>query len=126
MPFASQAQTPAKVWRIGMLETTSITLNGANLDAFRQGLREAGYVEGQNLIIEYRSADGRGERFAEMANELAALKVDLIVTRGTPAALAAKTCIANDSRRHGQFRGPRWQRCRRHPCAARWECHGTQ
>jgi putative ABC transport system substrate-binding protein len=86
----SLAQPQGKVWRIGMLETTSIRLNGANLGAFRQGLREAGYVEGQNLIIEYRSADGRGERFAEMANELVALKVDLIVTRGTPAALAAK------------------------------------
>jgi putative tryptophan/tyrosine transport system substrate-binding protein len=90
MPFASQAQTPAKVWRIGMLETTSTALNAANLDALRQGLRELGYIEGRNLIIEYRSADGRAERFPDLATELVSLKVDLIVTRGTPASLAAK------------------------------------
>jgi putative ABC transport system substrate-binding protein len=73
-----------------MLETISIALNAAHLDAFRQGLRELGYVEGQNVVIEYRSADGRQERFPELAMELVRLKVDLIVTTGTPAALAAK------------------------------------
>src|SRR5262249_24257551 len=55
-----------------------------------QGLRELGYVAGQNLTIEYRSADGRSERFPELATELVGLRVDLIVSRGTPAALAAK------------------------------------
>jgi putative ABC transport system substrate-binding protein len=79
MPFASQAQTPAKVWRIGMLDTTSTTLNAANLEAFRQGLRELGYAEGRNLIIEYRSTDGRIERFVDLAVELVGMKVDLIV-----------------------------------------------
>ena len=73
-----------------MVETVSTELNAANLNAFRQGLRELGYVEGQNLIIEYRSADGRSERFADIAAELVGLKVDLLVTRGTPASLAAK------------------------------------
>jgi putative ABC transport system substrate-binding protein len=73
-----------------MLETTSATLNAANLAAFRQGMRELGYVEGRNLIIEYRSADGHGERFANLAAELVGLQVDLLVTRGTLAALAAK------------------------------------
>jgi len=73
-----------------MLETTSTALNAANLDAFRKGLRELGYVEGQNLVIEYRSADGRDERFPDLVTELVHLKVDLIVTRGTPSALAAK------------------------------------
>ena len=72
-----------------MLETTDAALNRANLDAFREGLRALGYVEGQNLAIEYRSADGRAERFAAHAAELVASKVDVIVTRGTPAALAA-------------------------------------
>jgi putative ABC transport system substrate-binding protein len=90
MPFASQAQTPAKVWRIGMLETTSTTLNAANLEAFRQGLRELGYAEGRNLIIEYRSTDGRIERFVNLAVELVGMKVDLIVARQTAAAIAAK------------------------------------
>ena len=89
-PLTAEAQPPGKVWPIGMLETTAPALNTANLDAFRQGLRELGYVEGQNLVIEYRSADGQPERFPGLATELVGLKVDLIVTRGTPAALAAK------------------------------------
>jgi putative tryptophan/tyrosine transport system substrate-binding protein len=88
--LASFAQAQDKVWRIGMLETVSTTLNAANLDTFRQGLRELGYIEGRNLIIEYRSTDGHAERFPDLATELVRLKVDLIVTRGTPAALAAK------------------------------------
>ena len=89
-PFAVEGQPTGKVYRIGVLETVSSTLNTANLDAFRQGLRELGYVEGQNFVIEYRSADGRPERFPGLATELVRLKVDLIVTRGTPAGLAAK------------------------------------
>jgi putative ABC transport system substrate-binding protein len=89
-PLVSFAQAQDRVWRIGMLETVSTELNAANLAALRQGLRELGYVEGRNLIIEYRSADGRSERFAALATELVGLKVDLIVTRGTPASLAAK------------------------------------
>jgi len=89
-PYRVVAQQTGKIWRIGMLETTSAALNAPNLDAFRQGLRELGYVEGRNLSIEYRSADGRGERFADLAGELVSLKVDLILARGTPAALAAK------------------------------------
>jgi putative ABC transport system substrate-binding protein len=72
------------------LETTSQALNSANLDAFRQGLLKSGFVEGQNLVIEYRSGDGREERFPDLAIELARLNVDLILARGTPAALAAK------------------------------------
>jgi ABC-type uncharacterized transport system substrate-binding protein len=89
-PLAAAAQQPGKVYRIGMLETTSMALNAVNLDAFRQGLRELGYVEGHDLMIEYRSAEGHGERFPELATELVRLKVDLLLTRGTPAALAAK------------------------------------
>jgi putative tryptophan/tyrosine transport system substrate-binding protein len=73
-----------------MLERTSPAINAANLDAFRQGLRDLGYVEGKDFVIEYRSADGRDERFPGLAAELVRLKVDLIVTRGTQAALAAK------------------------------------
>ena len=79
-----------KVYRIGMLETRSTVLNAANIDAFRHGLRELGYTERQNLEIVYRSSDGRDERFPSLASELVRLNVDLILTRGTPAALAAK------------------------------------
>jgi putative ABC transport system substrate-binding protein len=89
-PLAVRAQQLGKVYRIGILETTSAALNSANLDALRQGLHEFGYIEGQNLLIEYRSADGRNERFPTLATELVHLNVDLILTRGTPAALAAK------------------------------------
>ncbi len=85
-----QAQPTDRVYRIGMLERTPAAINAANLEAFRQGLRALGYVEGKNLVIEYRSADGRDERFRDLAAELVGLKVDLILTRGTPAALAAK------------------------------------
>ena len=89
-PLAVDAQRPEKLYRIGMLERTSTAINAANLEGFRQGLRELGYVEGKSFVIEYRSADGRDERFPSLAAELVRLKVDLILTRGTSAALAAK------------------------------------
>ena len=74
-----------------MLFPTSPTANAANLNAFRQRLQELGYVEGRNLVIDYRSAEGRPDRFPVLAAELVNLKADLIMTRGTPAALAAKS-----------------------------------
>jgi putative ABC transport system substrate-binding protein len=89
-PLVARAQQRGQVSRVGILETTSRELNAANLSAFQRGLRELGYVEGQNLLLEYRSADGRTERFPGLAAELLDLKVDVVVTRGTPAALAAK------------------------------------
>jgi ABC-type uncharacterized transport system substrate-binding protein len=89
-PCVVRAQHATKHYRIGMLETTSPTLNAANLNAFRQRLQELGYIEGRNLVIDYRSAEGRPDRFPALATELVNLKADLITTRGTPAALAAK------------------------------------
>ena len=89
-PLGAEGQQAGKVYRIGMLETRSITLNAANLDTFRQALAALGYKEGHNLEIAYRSSDGRDERFPGLASELIGLKVDLIVSRGTPASLAAK------------------------------------
>ena len=89
-PPGSQAQSAGKIYRIGILETVAASLNAANLQAFHQGLALLGYVEGQNLAIDYRSADTRAERFPELAAELVRLRVDLIVTRGTPATIAAK------------------------------------
>jgi putative ABC transport system substrate-binding protein len=93
-PLAARGQRAEKIYRIGVLETTPLALNAPNFDALRSGLRDLGYVEGQNLTIEYRSADGRAERFPELAEELIRLNVDLIVTRGTPAAIAAKKATA--------------------------------
>jgi putative ABC transport system substrate-binding protein len=83
-PLAAEAQQAAKVYRIGMLETRSTVLNAANIEAFRQGLRDLGYKEGENFEIVYRSADGRDDRFPALASELVRLQVDLILTRGTP------------------------------------------
>jgi putative tryptophan/tyrosine transport system substrate-binding protein len=94
-PLATRAQQARRVYRIGILETISADSNEANYNALRKGLRELGYVEGENLRFEYRSADGRNERFAELATELVLLKVDLIVARSTPAALSAKAATAS-------------------------------
>lgn len=93
-PLRAQAGPADKLHRIGVLERTSTAANAANLDAFRQGLRELGYVEGKTFVIEYRSAEGQDDRFPALAAELVRLKVDLILTRGTPAALAAKNATA--------------------------------
>ena len=87
--LADAAQSE-KLYRIGVLDRTPEAINAANVEGFRQGLRELGYVEGRSFVVEYRSADGRDERFPDLASELVRLKVDLLLTRGTPAALAAK------------------------------------
>ena len=92
-PALVRAQ-PGKVWRVGMLETMPMARNAANLNAFLKGMRELGYVEGQNLVLDYRSADGRADRFANLATEMVRSKVDLIVTRGTPATQAARAATA--------------------------------
>ena len=86
-PLAAEAQ---KVYRVGVLDPTPLALNVANLDAFRQGMREFGYVEGQDFVIEYRWPEGRTQPFPDLAQELVRLKVDLILTRGTAAVAAAK------------------------------------
>jgi putative ABC transport system substrate-binding protein len=77
-----------------MLETVSVTLNAANLEAFRKGLKELGYVEGKHYMIEYRSADGAAERFPRLVAELVRLNVDIIVTHGTPPAQAARVATS--------------------------------
>jgi putative tryptophan/tyrosine transport system substrate-binding protein len=69
-PLVVRAQQPAKVWRVGVLETISAELNATNFEALRKGLRDLGYIEGQNVTIEYRSADGHVERFPQLAEEL--------------------------------------------------------
>ena len=93
-PFAARAQQGRRVYRVGVLETTSLRANAENFERFRKGMEERGYVEGPSLVIAYRSAEGRTERFAELAAELVRSKVDLIVTRGTPATLAARAATS--------------------------------
>jgi putative tryptophan/tyrosine transport system substrate-binding protein len=89
-PLAARAQQAGPAHRIGVLENLEAGANVSNLNAFRQRLSELGYVEGQNLVIEYRSADGRPERFPDLAMELVQLKSDVIVTNGDEAASAAR------------------------------------
>jgi ABC-type uncharacterized transport system substrate-binding protein len=91
VPLAAEAQPP-KVPRLGYLVTGSLESPDVRVrrDAFRTGLRELGYVEGQNIIIEYRGADSKVERLLSLATELTRLKVDLIVAIATPAARAAQ------------------------------------
>jgi putative ABC transport system substrate-binding protein len=87
-PLAAEAQQPTKIARIGYL--ASNLTNQSPLEAFRQGLRDLGYDEGRNVVIEYRDAQGKLEPLPALAVELVALKVDVIVASSTAAALAAK------------------------------------
>lgn len=90
-PPVTFAQQHTKLPRIGILGSTY----GPAWDAFRLGLRELGYVEGRNITLEWRWAEGKADRFPELATELVALKVDLIVTSSTQAALAAKQATSS-------------------------------
>jgi putative ABC transport system substrate-binding protein len=83
-PLAARAQQPA-IWRIGMLSAVSRTAYAGRYAGFQQGMRELGYVEGKDFITEWRSAEGRYERFPELAAELVQLKVDVIVVPVTAA-----------------------------------------
>jgi len=87
-PFAASAQP--KISRVGFMGNSTAALEANLVGAFRDGLHELGYEEGRNIIIEYRWADGKYERFPALVAELIAAKVDVIVTAGTPAALAVK------------------------------------
>ncbi len=87
-PLAAGAQ--AKVYRVAFLGSTSPSAYASQMKAFRGGLRDLGYVEGQNLVIESRWAQGKYERLSELAAELVRMKPDVLVTHGPPGALAAK------------------------------------
>jgi putative ABC transport system substrate-binding protein len=87
-PLAASAQS--KIPRIGFMGNSTAALEANLVDAFREGLREHGYEEGRNIVIEYRWADGKYDQFPALVAELIAAKVDAIVTAGTPAALAVK------------------------------------
>src|SRR5207253_10737043 len=88
--FTADAQQPKKVPRIGFLSGVFPSSISARTEAFRQGLRELGYVEGKNIVIEWRSAEGKADRLPALAAELVRLKVDIIVTAGPPLTRAAK------------------------------------
>jgi len=89
-PFAAGAQTAGKLYRIVYLGNSSAAMETDLVDSFRQGLRNLDYVEGRNVVIEYRWAEGRNDLFPALVAEAVRLKPDVIVTSGTPATLAAK------------------------------------
>ena len=86
----AQAQQPTKVPRIGYLGGASLSANAPRIEAFKQGLRELGYVEGKNIVIEWRSAEGKLDRVSALAAELVRLKVDVIITGAATPTRAAK------------------------------------
>jgi len=88
--LASEAQQTGKVWRIGSLSQTSPAVGAIYTEAFLQGLRESGYIEGRDFIFEMRYAGGRFERLPDLAAELAGLKVDVIFARSSRAVTAAR------------------------------------
>src|SRR5215218_4441108 len=89
-PFVARAQEATKSYRIGFVGLPSAGSLPERPEAFRAGLRDLGYQEGRNIVIEYRWAEGRYERLPALFAELVRLNVDVIVTHGTPGALAAK------------------------------------
>jgi len=91
---AAGAQQTGRIYRIGFLGIANASSWASQIDALRQGLRELGYEEGKNLVIEYRWADENLDRLPKLSSELVSLKVDLIVTHGTPGSRAAKQATA--------------------------------
>ena len=89
-PIASFAQQQGKVWRVGFLTLRPASENSQDTDAFLKGMRELGYVEGKNLVVEWRFADGKFKRLPGLAAELVQLKVDVIVAVASPAIGAAQ------------------------------------
>jgi putative ABC transport system substrate-binding protein len=87
---SAQAQQPAKIPRIGFLSGGSFASLSARIEALRQGLRELGYVEGKNIVIEWRSADGNLDRLRPLTDELIRFKVDMIITAGASATRTSK------------------------------------
>jgi putative ABC transport system substrate-binding protein len=95
LPLVAQAQQPGRVYRVGFLGNSTPALEANLVGPFRDGLRDLGYIEGRNVLIEYRWAEGNYERFPALIAELIAQKVDVIVTAGTPASLAVKKATAS-------------------------------
>src|SRR5258706_2593073 len=91
--LATEAQSPAKVHRIGRLSSAA-SANPANLEAFRQGLRDLGYVTGANLVLELRDAEGQEEQLPALAAELLRLPVEVLIATGAPAVRAAQQATA--------------------------------
>ena len=111
--LSAEAQQPTKVPRIGYLSSFDPATESAGSEAIRLALRELGYIEGQNIAIEYRYAEGKLDRFPELAAELVRLKVDIIVVSGGDrTGPGGQECDQDDSHRYGGLPG---RSCRGRP-----------
>jgi putative ABC transport system substrate-binding protein len=99
--FSAGAQQPVKIPRIEWLTAGALAASPERISAFREGLRELGYVEGKNIIVEWRSPDGKLDRMATIAAEIVALKPDVIVTGGSGATRPVRKSNFYNSHRHG-------------------------
>ena len=97
----AQVQQPGKIPRVGFLSATSPSAIAARVEAFRRGLRELGYVEGKNIVIEWRYAEGKLDRLSELAADLVRLRVDVIVSAGPPPNPCCQGSHCDNSHRHG-------------------------
>jgi hypothetical protein len=108
----AQAQQPNQTVRIGILQSGSASSSMSRMVAFREGLRELGYVEGKNINIDYRYAEGKTDQFAVLAAELVRLKPDILVTSGSPGIRAPHEGNRQNSYRHGGYWRCGWQSLR--------------
>ena len=113
-PFASLAQQQSKIWRVGFLTTRHMEFVDADnqYGPFTQGMRELGYIVGKNLVIEWRSAEGKSERLPELAAELVRLKVDVLATAGTPARSSCRWKRYSHNRKTRSLNSRRSSGCR--------------
>jgi hypothetical protein len=122
-PLAARGQQAGKLWRICYLSAVSRESSSRSYAALQQGMRELGYVEGKDFVLEWRSVEGKYERFPEIIGELVRLKVDVIVTGVTAAPPGAAAGNHGDSHCHGLFDRSRRQWPGREPGASRWQYH---
>jgi putative ABC transport system substrate-binding protein len=134
---SAEAQQPVGIPRIGILAPLSVSSFSGRLEGLRKRLRELGYVEGENIVIEYRYAEGKPERLPELATELVQLKVDVIVTAANAGILAAKKASATipivfgaatdpvGSGLVSSLARPEYHRTFQHGARSRWQTAGT-
>ena len=121
----SFARQQGRVWRVGVFDT-STSMNATQLEAFRKGLRELGYVEGENLIIDKRSTPPRPERLAELASALVRAKVYVIVAERDARISGSQECHRSHSHRRDRGRRPGGNRARKVSVTPRRECHRVE
>ena len=111
-----EAQQPSKMPRIGYLGAFTPSAGAPLLEAFRQAMRELGYVEGRNIFIDYRWAEGTPDQFPALAGELINLRVDVIVTQSNAAVAALQQATRTIPNRHGDQWRSCWSGARHQPC----------